>query len=405
MAEQVREAFKRAGLKKGSCEEMAEVLSALLPEKNRSQLSALVAKVPAVNGHIKARDFLTYLFDDELVDSDADPGKDSADTIRAKRFLQSHGVSGPTQADIDYVKDTNLACLVSGLVERVVKLKPHVDAEQNTLQKFSADYFSGALAEQKRLVLIASNVENHDKLKSAIKPFGDMGAPIASAMYNYEGSLLDLKSQVNDLVASNGVFKTVALVGHGGVDKKWLLTSSHGVDLDTGVPDEGVDDCLRALTNAASVRLDMMACDLGASAKVMEYFGQIEKDTQTNISASMDITGNRGNWILETDGINLIDEYFDASKICGWEHALKRRKKRRCRKRKRRTAARRQRRRRRRIARLRRRALKAERQRNQMKIARLEERVRALENNPDGGDSDDSSSSEDSDSSSSSSSS
>merc|ERR1719329_1081487 len=257
-------------------------------------------------------------------------------------------------------------------------MKPHVD-EQNSLQKFSADYFSGALAEQKRLVLIASNVEDTDKLKSAIKPFGDMGAPIASAMYNYEGSLLDLKSQVNDLVASNGVFKTVALVGHGGVDNKWHLTSSHGVDLDTGVPDEGIDDCLRSLTNAASVRLDMMACDLGASAKVMEYFGQMEKDTQTNISASLDITGNAGNWILETDGINLIDEYFDASKICHWEHALRKKKRRRRKKGKKRSAAVRARRRKRRIRRLRQRALKAERLCNQMKIQRLEERLHALE--------------------------
>jgi hypothetical protein len=320
MAADIKAVFKKCDFQAATSEEIKEMLTLLMPGTDKDAISALVSNASPVDGKLTTKSFLKYVLNGEGQTelTDDREGK-TPDVLKAERFLHSHGIYQPTQADIDYVKDTRLAYMVDGYVQRIMKDKPFVCDQGETLSRFSADYFSGALAQKKRLVLIASNVENAETLQGAVRPFGDMGAPIVTATYNYEATPLELKAQVESLVKTHGTFKTIALCGHNTGecgDGKWHVTASHGVCLETGEIDAGVEDSLRSLTNAAQIRLDILACSLASTAKGQALLDRLEKETQTNIASSSDITGNPesgGNWVLETDGINLVDVYFDAA--------------------------------------------------------------------------------------------
>ena len=50
-----------------------------------------------------------------------------------------------------------------------------------------------------------------------------------------------------------------------------------------------------------------------------------EEELSTNFAAPIDVTGNAeqgGNWVLETDGIDLCYVYFDICKISEWQIIL-----------------------------------------------------------------------------------
>eukprot|EP00747_Dinoflagellata_sp_TGD_P137217 gnl/TRDRNA2_/TRDRNA2_175651_c2_seq2.p1 gnl/TRDRNA2_/TRDRNA2_175651_c2~~gnl/TRDRNA2_/TRDRNA2_175651_c2_seq2.p1 ORF type:complete len:316 (+),score=59.08 gnl/TRDRNA2_/TRDRNA2_175651_c2_seq2:1-948(+) len=214
--------------------------------------------------------------------------------------------------------------------------------------RFASEYFSGALVEQKRLVLIASNAGNVQTLKEAVRSFGDQGAPIITMMYDYDWAPAQLVDLVKDLVKRHGTFKTVCMVCHSGSEEaaelrrtaidtkvdtqtddqqldKWMLFKSHGVDLQTGTSDEGIDDIFQTIADAASVRVDILACSLVETPQGREWVKQWEERTKKNFAASNDVTSNPeygGNWVLESDGINVAKVYFDEKKIAEWEGAL-----------------------------------------------------------------------------------
>merc|ERR1719160_1619809 len=110
------------------------------------------------------------------------------------------------------------------------------------IHRFCTDYFSGILAKQKRLVLISSDAGDVNALKAAVRPTGDMGAPIVSAVWDFEGSIDTLTDLVRSLVQEHGTFKTVAVYCHGASgeffeedvsEKWWMLTSSAGVEINS----------------------------------------------------------------------------------------------------------------------------------------------------------------------------
>merc|ERR1711862_925447 len=85
-----------------------------------------------------------------------------------------------------------------------------------------------------------------------------------------------------------------------------------------GESDTGAEDILQVLADATSVRLDLLACDLVASKVGLEWINEWEKKTGKNVAASRDVTGNAdagGNWVLETDGINVSEVYFKQDAI------------------------------------------------------------------------------------------
>lgn len=91
----------------------------------------------------------------------------------------------------------------------------------------------------------------------------------------------------------------------------WMF---HGTEM-TGEHKEANLKFLAALKPylAEGARVDILACELVAGPMGMEVFKELEKESGINLAASSDLTGNTavgGNWLMETDGVNVQDVYF-----------------------------------------------------------------------------------------------
>ena len=65
-------------------------------------------------------------------------------------------------------------------------------------------------------------------------------------------------------------------------------------------------------------RIDLLACDLVANAQGNLLLSQLESLTGKDFAASSDPTGNAlygGNWVLESDSVNIAPIYFDVSAL------------------------------------------------------------------------------------------
>ena len=60
-------------------------------------------------------------------------------------------------------------------------------------------------------------------------------------------------------------------------------------------------------------RVDILACECVAGPTGMKVFKELETESGINLAASSDLTGNPaagGNWLLETDGVDVKGTYF-----------------------------------------------------------------------------------------------
>jgi len=198
------------------------------------------------------------------------------------------------------------------------------------ISKFAADYFSGGLEKQKRLVLISSNAPEPEALKTAVRPTGDMGAPIVTAVYDFDGEPETFVKQIKDLVAEHGAFKTMALCCHGkdeakleGENFKWKILNKCGVHIGKdGSSDQGAEDILQAIADAVTVRIDLLACSLVGTPAGKDWMETWEKQIGKNVAASTNITGNPekgGDWVLESDGIDVGQVYFKKAEISAYQ--------------------------------------------------------------------------------------
>ena len=63
----------------------------------------------------------------------------------------------------------------------------------------------------------------------------------------------------------------------------------------------------------ADARVDILACECVAGPTGMKVFKELEQESGINLAASSDLTGNPsagGNWLLETDGVDVKGTYF-----------------------------------------------------------------------------------------------
>jgi hypothetical protein len=228
-----------------------------------------------------------------------------------------------SEVDTKYIQQTGLMDNLDGCFRCAVKMKP-LD-----INKFAADYFSGELEKQKRLVLISSDAPEPEALKAAVRPTGDMGAPIVTAVYDFSGDPESFVKQIKDLVAEHGAFKTMALCCHGkdetkpeGENFKWKILGKCGVHIGKdGSSDPGAEDMLRAIADAVTVRIDLLACSLVGTPAGKDWMEAWEKKIGKNVAASTNITGNAekgGDWVLESDGIDVSQVYFKKDEIAAY---------------------------------------------------------------------------------------
>merc|ERR1712178_595181 len=124
-------------------------------------------------------------------------------------------------------------------------------------------------------------------------------SPIITAVWDFESDISALTQLVQDLSREHGVFKTVALCSHGcyealdgenASEKWWMLTSSHGVELNSGRTDDGFTEAIQAIAAATSVRVDLLACDLAGSERGQEFVQYWKELTKVNFAASTDVS-------------------------------------------------------------------------------------------------------------------
>jgi len=260
-----------------------------------------------------------------LKEEDVSKLQEIVDGLEDEEFQKLQDVVAPgkkrDEADIEYAKSVGLEEAITGFGRCAMKMKP------TDLNKFGADYFSGELEKQKRLVLIASNADDVDKFKGCVRDRGDMGAPIVTAVWDWAATPEDFVTQIKDLSTEHGPFKTVALCCHGGKAEtkedtegfKWKLLENCGVQIgEGGETDAGAEDILQALADAVTTRLDLLACSLAGSKAGLDWIKEWEAKIGKNVAASTDISGNPeagGDWILETDGIDVCKVYFKQDAI------------------------------------------------------------------------------------------
>lgn len=320
----LQKAFAQAGISELTADEWTRVFRSLgmSPDKEESyrmylqEFGTTTEPIPvsAVLQRVNAKECIQRVTTGFCA---SDPDKD------VKAFLHLMGVQNPSQQDIEYVRKSYIMEIASMFTQTVVKMKPYVE-NINGLNKFGADYFNRTLAAQKRLVLVSSAIDGLDTFMEAVRHVGSMGAPIIAEIYDFQSSPCDVQNHVQELVKKHGVFKTVAFCSCSGDDVKegkWQLVAHKGLCFATGKLDEGINELFQTLADAASVRLDLIACSLASSEAGMKHLNDLKRETKTTIAASSDILGNAivgGNWVLETDGIDLVDVYFDHGKIENW---------------------------------------------------------------------------------------
>jgi hypothetical protein len=72
---------------------------------------------------------------------------------------------------------------------------------------------------------------------------------------------------------------------------------------------------------AANGRIDLLACNLTAGLEGKNLLASLENLTKRNFAASSNLTGDGGDFILESDNVNVQNVYFLSDKIKAWKHS------------------------------------------------------------------------------------
>lgn len=72
-------------------------------------------------------------------------------------------------------------------------------------------------------------------------------------------------------------------------------------------------------------RIDLLACDIVSTDSGADLVAAIETLSGTKVAASSDATGNEaygGDWVLESDGVDVQSTYFDADALEGFDGSM-----------------------------------------------------------------------------------
>lgn len=176
------------------------------------------------------------------------------------------------------------------------------------------------VGEGKRLFVVSSVVKDTDKLSEALLP------DVLGCSVNYESG--SLEKLVRLIEGTKIHYESIALAAHG-KSGHFALFKEEPLTMETLEDVNKV--ALWTRLAAATERVDILGCSV-AEGEGMRLIDRLESLTGTNFAASDDKTGSAGgmedvkdggaDMILETDGINLVSEYFDKDKIKDWTPEL-----------------------------------------------------------------------------------
>lgn len=191
-----------------------------------------------------------------------------------------------------------------------------------TEQELASSESSTAGAESGPAVLVvASALEQADTLVNAAAD-GVVTVLYDAANDTPEGLLSAIEEALGGQEASSIAFATHDL-GEG----SFYLAGGYSVNLGTLLADTGLQDFWQGVGELTEDggRIDILACDLASTAEGTLLISQLENITGRDVAASDDATGaveSGGDWILETDDVDLEAVYFTSEGLAGFTDTL-----------------------------------------------------------------------------------
>ncbi|MBW1650878.1 MAG: DUF4347 domain-containing protein, partial [Deltaproteobacteria bacterium] len=162
------------------------------------------------------------------------------------------------------------------------------------------------------IAVISEGIADHSDLVDAVQD------DIVKMEYNPETDNLETLLQKIEDAAGDSAIGNISFATHGD-NGEILLTAeetvtAESININSENKDQDQIDFFNGLAEkmAENGRIDFLACNLSQDIET-----SIESFTGKNVAISYDITGNSGNWILESDNIDLTaaNGYFDAGKL------------------------------------------------------------------------------------------
>lgn len=178
-----------------------------------------------------------------------------------------------------------------------------------------------------KIVIIHPDIYNSEKDKPLLESFTSDVVPIK---YDDEMTKNDLFNEINRISNTNNVKQIAFIYHYPGYYRlpffydnikeksKYIYWTNSTIDIIRELKEGRAEEL-----KSNEFVVDILSCDLNNS-KYKEEIQKIEAELQINIRYSIDKTGNNengGNWILESDNMNIKDEYF-TDKVLEWNGVL-----------------------------------------------------------------------------------
>ncbi len=165
-----------------------------------------------------------------------------------------------------------------------------------------------------KILLVSSAVKDGDVLANAA------GEGVIVLKYDTRTTSLDALNAMIQKALKGRKASSIAIAAHDYGENRFYLTKSKTVGLGSTLGDLEQRAFWKKMGEmvAQEGRIDLLACRLAAGDKGALLLASLESAAGVNFAASTDATGNsgsKGNWILETDGIDLKGVYFNPEKL------------------------------------------------------------------------------------------
>ena len=169
-----------------------------------------------------------------------------------------------------------------------------------------------------RVLLVSSTVLDGELLENAAAD----GVVVIG--YDAETTGLDALLKRVDKVLAGRRASSIGIAAHDHGPGKFYLTGSHTISLASTLANAEQRDFWHGLAAllAEGGRIDLLACDLAACEEGRLLVEKLEEITGADFAASDDATGNVADWVLETDGVDASEIYFDAARLEAFDGML-----------------------------------------------------------------------------------
>ena len=216
----------------------------------------------------------------------------------------------------DNIKNLIEGITMSGISDDIAETQQSIDQTVDIVDIQSSELDAQS---SPNVLLISSAVKDADVLADAANE------DTIVIQYDHDISLDDLADQIREELGETTV-DSIGLVSHSSGVNQFAITDSEIVNIESTVNDaeqtEFWSDLQSSLNDGG--RIDILACNVASGEQGQDLIDSLETVTSINFAASNNITGNDygGDWILETDDINVQELYFESELIENYSYVL-----------------------------------------------------------------------------------